>query len=474
MPDSQKPKGETGKAPVILSGVYEGRTLKPGSLFPYKVYIPGQYDPSKPAAVYVCKDGLGKDYLEVHSGVLDKLIAEGASPVCIGVYISSGELKPSRKGGMDRGLRAEEYDQIGRDYPDFIVDEFLPWLVKKEELNISPSPDMHMIGGGSSGGICAWNAAWFRNDYFRRAFLSSPTFSAIRGGEELMPLARKTETRPIRAYVTLGENEPDLYAGSSYVAGLTAETAFKYAGYDYQYEYFPGGGHCHGITDPAVIERAMRFLWRNWKTEPVKPLHNSERVERLVPFGSRWEETNEPMPAPVPAQIPAGVYSFEGGTIHLTSKDGVPKAVADGFGEISGLAVSSDRWRLYIADRQRRFIFAMSILEDGTLKERYVLAPLHLAHDCRSIGAADLCVDSKDRVYAATELGVQGIISFGVTDSIIPLPGDLPVEKLAFGEKESNILYARSGDKIFKRPWKERGLKNTDAPAFPGTKGYYD
>ena len=258
------------------------------------------------------------------------------------------------------------------------------------------------------------------------------------------------------------------------MAALFGRSALDYAGYDMRYECFEGGGHCHGSYDPVVLERVYRFLWADWQTKPVQPLRNQERIDSQVEFGSTWEETTEPLPAKVSACTAQGEYTFVGGEIFLTAADGTKKSVASGFGSISALAVSSDQWRLYIADTQRRFVFAMSIMPDGSLTQLYKHAPLHLSWDCRMAGATDLCVDVNDRVYAATELGIQSVRSMGVIDSIFSLPGDIPVEKIAFGGENSDVMYATGGGKVFKRPWKVRGVRHSDALSKPGTVEYYD
>ena len=462
---------EPYKTGAPQEGTYLSTKIKEGTEFKYVLYIPTACDPNVPAALYVCHDGL----VMVHATVMEQLAKEGAAPPVICVGLVSGKLLSTIEGGTDRSMRAEEYDQADRGYPDFLVDEFIPWLTEKYGLNISPSADMHLVGGASSGGISAWNIAWFRNDYFHRCYMSSPTFSAFRGGEELMFLARITETKPIRAYEIFGRHEPDIYAGDSYLAALMGESSMKYAGYDYKSEYFPEGGHGCGYTDAEVTERAMRFLWADWKTQPVKPLHNPERVDRLVEFGTAWEETDDAFPEPIPAATKNGVYSYEGGTLFLTDPQGGRKTVSETFfQEITGLAVSTDGWRLYIGDAARRFVYAATLLPDGTLGKIYKLAPLRLAHDIQTIGASGICLDDKDRVYAATQLGIQGIISFGITDSILPLPNHLPAEAVAFGGPELAQLYVQSGDKVFKRTMKTRGKPIHFPQTPPNTSSYFN
>lgn len=144
------------------------------------------------------------------------------------------------------------------------------------------------------------------------------------------------------------------------------------------------------------------------------------------------------------------------------------------FGNISALAISTDRWRLYVADRLKHCVYALAIHPDGSLGKSYILAPLRLSPKIEQLGASAICVDTKDRLYVATPLGIQSIISFGIIDAILPLPGDLQADDVAFGGDDGRILYARSGEKVFKRPMKTVG-KPLDFPITPpGTNGYYD
>ena len=144
--------------------------------------------------------------------------------------------------------------------------------------------------------------------------------------------------------------------------------------------------------------------------------------------------------------------------------------VADSFGKITALGISSDKWRLYIADASRRFLYAMSILSDGTLADLYQLAPLHLAYDFCQAGASDIAVLADDRILAATELGIQGVVSFGLTDLILPLPRDLPADQVAVC---GNTLYAASGNQIFVRELQIPAAGN-DVPTVPESPGYGD
>lgn len=447
-----------------------GENFEPGTAVRHSIYVPCSADRKEPLPVYVLLEYNVPDIALMFEDFFD----EGLMPPGMLLFVWPGVLSPTLPDGADRNMRAEEFDQNGPDYPNFLVEELIPAAARKADVTLSPSPDMHLIAGRSSGGMCAWNAAWYRNDYFRRVFLSSPTFSAMRGGEETMVLVRKTEARPIRIYMTAGTREPDYFFGSSFYAACNAAKAFEFAGYDFKFDVFPNDGHCCHSTERPLLRRVMGFLWSNWQKEPVRARGNQIRINQILASDSPWEETQEEFPAKALLQTPNGTYSFNGEYIYLTRPGGGEKEiVAAGFGDITAIGLSSDRWRLYIADRTRRFIYAMSVLPDGTLLQLYKLAPLHLAHDCRTIGALDLCLDQRDRTYAATELGIQGIVSFGLTDLILPLPEDLPADRVAWGGPDRDILFAASGTRVFKRKLKV-SAPGSAAPIPPQTPRYGD
>ena len=465
-PDVMSEEKKTEIPGKLKNGVCTGRIHEPGSRVNYQIYQPEGLKENCPEgkALYVMLE----HNASVMGPMLGQFMKEGLIPWGYVLFCESGVLPPSLPGGTRRGMRAEELDQYGPGFTDFLIEELIPEALRSVNGKLDPSPDMHFITGGSSGGMAAWNAVWFRNDFFRRAFLSSPTFSAMRGGEEPMVLVRKTEPRPIRLYLTSGTEEPDYFFGSSLYAALNAASALEFAGYDFRFELFRGEGHCCRREDPTLWRRIVTFLWANWRDVPVRPLAPQIRIRNLVRQGTGWESWTGPFPEKRCAETENGVYTFQGGTVYL-EKDGVRRKAADGFGEITALAVSTDRWRLILADRTRRFLYAMSIQEDGSLNQLYPLAPLHLAHDCRIIGARDVDILEDDRVLAATELGIQGVVSFGLTDLILPLPGDLPADRVAV---KDSMLYAASGERIFRRPLRKREAGGEAVP--PSSPGYSD
>ena len=69
-------------------------------------------------------------------------------------------------------MRSVEYDTLSDQYGKFVCEEILPEVEKSVKLrHDAPS---RAITGASSGGICAWTAAWNRPDQFRRV-ITYPT-----------------------------------------------------------------------------------------------------------------------------------------------------------------------------------------------------------------------------------------------------------------------------------------------------------
>ncbi|MEI7435600.1 MAG: alpha/beta hydrolase-fold protein [bacterium] len=443
---------------TIREGAFTGSKVKPGTVHRYTLYVPSKASPAQPAALYVQQDGM----LAFVPELFERLSADGTMPVCAALGVASGSFPATREGGFARSTRSPEYDGLGPGYANFLIEELIPFVRKEYGLNLSDDPDLHLIAGCSSGGISSWNAAWERNDFFRRVYMNSPTFSAFRGGDSLTVLMRKYETKPIRAYMTVGTDDMRNSAGDWYLEAKSASEALKYSLYDFAFEVFQNGPHGAGFGDAAVFEKAMRFIWKDWQTEVIRPLGLSPRVADIVTLSEPWRETSEPMPKACVPTIPEGYYNFDKrGDIWLNHADGTRTIAAETNREITSIAISCDRWRLYIADRNRRFVYAMAIQKDGALTDCYAHAHLHLADDSIALGAAAVCVDTLGRLYAGTQMGIQIASHTGQNNAILPLPGHLPVTGLAFSGEGNAMLYAESNGKVFKRKVLTSGLTET-------------
>ena len=80
----------------------------------YFIYVPAQYDGTKPAALMVFQDG--RNYVNEKGQwrvptVLDNLIDRGQMPVTIGVFVNPGVVSGG-DGAQDRFNRSFEYDTV--------------------------------------------------------------------------------------------------------------------------------------------------------------------------------------------------------------------------------------------------------------------------------------------------------------------------------------------------------------------------
>ena len=102
-PDSEKQPGvPEGK---ISEHTWTSR-IYPGTVRDYWVYVPAQYDGSKPAAVMVFQDGRGMKNTEGDRAwmspiVLDNLIYRGEMPVTIAIFIDPGVLPARNAARLD-------------------------------------------------------------------------------------------------------------------------------------------------------------------------------------------------------------------------------------------------------------------------------------------------------------------------------------------------------------------------------------
>lgn len=249
---------------TVTQGKFTSPEVFPGTVRDYWLYVPKQYDGSKPACLMVFQDG--GNYAKADGQfrttvVFDNLIHAGEMPVTIGVFVNPGVVPPAAEGQKPRSNRSFEYDSLGDQYAKFLIGELLPEATKG--LNISTDPAHRAICGISSGGICAFTAAWERPDQFGKVVSHIGSFTNIRGGHVYPALIRKTERKPLRIFLQEGSNDLDNVHGNWPLANQEMAAALKYMKYDYRFEY--GDGAHSGKHGGAILPDTLRWLWRDVK-----------------------------------------------------------------------------------------------------------------------------------------------------------------------------------------------------------------
>lgn len=254
-PNDSVPKGTVTQMPEWRGQVFEGTVRN------WWVYVPAQYTADKPAAVMVFQDGASvRNQIPI---VFDNMIAKKEIPVTIGIFID-----PGRRENPPGSNRSIEYDTLSDRYARFLTEEILPEVAKKYSLRTDAAG--RAIAGVSSGGICAFTVAWEHPEAFSKVVTGVGSFvnlqggpTGIGGGHNYPTLIRQSrgKTKPIRIFMTDGENDLDNPFGNWPLANQQVAKALAFSGYDYKFLY--GKGFHGGRYFMATMPEALRWIWRD-------------------------------------------------------------------------------------------------------------------------------------------------------------------------------------------------------------------
>lgn len=384
-PDSERHEGvPVGK---VTHSTWKS-TIFPGTIRDYWVYVPAQYDASKPACLTVFQDGGG--YVGTNGQwrvpvVFDNLIHKKEMPVTLGLFINPGVVPARDTNALPRYNRSFEYDGLGDRYARFLLEEMIPEVAKT--YNISKDPNDRGICGSSSGAICAWIAAWERPDAFRRVYSTIGTFVGLRDGNQFPVLIRKTEPKPIRVFLQDGSNDQNIYGGNWWIANQDMLSALEFAGYDVNHEWSDGGHN--GKHGGAILPQVMRWLWRDYPTPIAKPVNKRQPVMDVLIPGEEWQEVGSGYKfTEGPAANTKGELYFtdiSNSKIHKISLDGSISVFVENSQRCAGLMFGPDG-RLYGTQTATKRIVAY----DAAGKESVV---------AEGIDGNDLALSQKGYIY---------------------------------------------------------------------------
>jgi enterochelin esterase-like enzyme len=228
------------------------------------IYQPAQLaESSEPPDLMLFQDGGGyvnPDGPVRAPAVLDTLIHSGELRPTVGVFVNPGTRTVARADSdPDRGQqRSVEYDTLTDRYARFAIEEVLPFVEQQIGRPLATDQERRMICGISSGGICAFTAAWFHPQSFGRVLSHCGSFVNIRGGHQFPYLVRTTERKPIKVFLTSGAMDLDIPIGSWPLANQQMASALKFSGYEHRF-VFGEGGHStrHG---GAIFADSLRWL----------------------------------------------------------------------------------------------------------------------------------------------------------------------------------------------------------------------
>jgi Putative esterase len=328
-----------------LLGPFEFRgVVFAGTVHRYWVYLPPGYRPDGALPnLLVFQDGqravnpAGPLRVPV---VLDNLISRGDIPPTLGVFVTpgnGGEHYPDDLGTGNPDHRSAEYDDLGDAYTRFLVDELLPEIARTHPFTGDPA--RRVIGGTSSGAICAFTVAWRRPDAFRNVISMIGSYTSIGyrpataehpmipGGDLYPGLIRKSPIRPLRVFLQDGSNDLDNEHGNWFLANQQMLSAFRWANAHADAERLPGprydvayewgdGGHSdeHG---GSLLPGILRWVWRDQRPA---------RQGRGAPWSAETVFTRVPMGGMRISTTSAGrSVKSSGGTIPVPVRSTQPR-----------------------------------------------------------------------------------------------------------------------------------------------------
>jgi len=240
----------------LIAGRHVGQTIYPGVERDYRLYVPAQYDPATPANLVVFQDGDSYVRRTMAETVFDNLIAKGDLPATIAVFVQPGDLAGQPKDS--RGNRSLEYDSVNDAYLRFLLEELLPEVTGGYAITSDPAG--RAICGMSSGGICAFNAAWERPNVFGRVVSHVGSFTNIRGGHVYPSRVRQNGAKPIRVFLQGGAQDLDNGYGHWPTANFDMAAALAFKDYDFRFEF----GRCGHTFEhaAATLPQTLRWIFR--------------------------------------------------------------------------------------------------------------------------------------------------------------------------------------------------------------------
>jgi len=273
-----------------LEGPFEFHSkLFPNTVRRYWIYVPANYDASRPPNLLVFQDGqraTNPDGSLRVQNVLDNLIAKGDIPSTLGVFVTPGNVSehyPANLGMSNPDHRAEEYDALSDTYARMLIEELLPEVAKS--YTFTSDPKRRAIGGTSSGAIASFTVGWTHPEAFGNVISAigsytsigyrqaTATMPAVYGGDTYPGLIRKSKIRPLRIFIQDGSNDLDNEHGNWFLANQQMVKSIEWANanadtwklgparYDLKYVWGDGGhSDQHG---GQLLPDILRWIWRD-------------------------------------------------------------------------------------------------------------------------------------------------------------------------------------------------------------------
>ncbi len=273
------PHGRLSEKHTLTSKLYEGMK------YDYWVYASPGVDPNVPAALMVWQDGqtLPGEWTSTRLiAVTENLVQQGLLPPIVHVMIAPGTSPDGR------AMRSVEYDTVSDRYPRYLMEEVLPEVEKTYKLR--QDGYSRAIAGISSGGICAFNAAWLMPDKFARVHSGVGSFTSIQwrpkenldGGNVYPFTVRKEPKRNIRVWMSDGMDDLENNFGSWPMQNIQMANSLKFREYDFHFRF---GTAAHGGAQVSLdLPESLTWLWRDYDPKKTSQDFTMDPAEKEKPY----------------------------------------------------------------------------------------------------------------------------------------------------------------------------------------------
>jgi sugar lactone lactonase YvrE/enterochelin esterase-like enzyme len=141
--------------------------------------------------------------------------------------------------------------------------------------------------------------------------------------------------------------------------------------------------------------------------------------------------------------------------------DGTRSVVREGLERPGGVALSADQALLTVADARDRWVWSFQVAVDGTAAHGQPFYRIETPDDSAISGAGGMTVDREGFLYVTSRLGLQVFDQPGRVNAIIDVPAGPAPTGVTFGGKDLDTLYVTTGEKVFRRRVRRKGV-------FPG------
>lgn len=272
------PHGTLSEKHTITSKIYEGMTAD------YWIYASPGVNPAVPAPLMVWQDGqnLTGDFSTYRLRIVDEnLVAQKLIPPMVHVLIAPGTAN-------GRAMRSVEYDTVSDAYARFLMEEVLPEVEKSYKLR--PDAYSRAIAGESSGGICAFNVAWYMPDHFSRVQSAVGSFTALQwhpernldGGNVYPFKVRRDPKKNIRVWLSDGSEDLENPWGSWPMTNIAMANSLKFKGYDFHFRF---GTAVHGGAQGSLdLPESLAWLWRGYDPAKTQQEYEMDPAEATKPY----------------------------------------------------------------------------------------------------------------------------------------------------------------------------------------------